>query len=123
MDKLPEPEFGRDLNWPRLLTGVDPLIQQSNGKFNMYFLGLSVASLFRYYREVTFYKKNYAMAAGVTVGFLFSSYNIAKFLCDDPYVLAAAENNVNEEKFISEYTSLYKNAKEKGLHIPNNLIV
>ena len=123
MDKLPEPEFGRDPNWPRLLTGVGPLMAQNQSKSNMYFMALTAASLFRYYREVTFYKKNYAVSAAVTLGFIFASYNIARFLGDDPFVLAAHENNVREENFINEYTTLYKESKEKGLHLPNNLII
>jgi len=123
MDKLPEPDFGRDLNWPRIKTGVEPLLAQSNKKANMLFLGLTAASLFRYYREVTFYKKNYMMSAGVALGFIFASYNLARFLSDDPYVLAAERNNHSEEKFIVEYTTMYKESKEKGLNIPNNIIV
>ena len=63
------------------------------------------------------------MSAGVTLGFIFASYNIARFLGDDPFVLAAHENNVREENFINEYTTLYKESKEKGLHLPNNLII
>jgi len=123
MDKLPEPEFGRDPHWPRLLTGVEPLLNQGNSKSNTWFLGLSAVSLLRYYREVTFYKKNYLLTAGVTAGFLFASYNISRMLQEDPFVLAANENNRREEEFIKEYMRLYKSAKEKGLLLPNNLIV
>ena len=123
MDKLPEPEFGTNPNWPRLLTGVEPLLAQSQSKANMWFLGLSAASLYRYYREVTFYKKNYVMTAGVTLGFLFASYNIARMIHDDPYVLAAQKNNRREEEFINDYITLYRSAKEKGLAVPHNLVV
>jgi len=63
------------------------------------------------------------LTAGVTAGFLFASYNISRMLQEDPFVLAANENNRREEEFIKEYMRLYKSSKEKGLILPNNLIV
>ncbi len=122
MDKLPEPEFGRDANWPRKVTGVKPLLTAGRKKSTLFFFGLSALSLFRYHREVTFYKKNYPVAAGVTFGFLFASYNIAKFLAEDPFVLAAEENNKREQAFIDEYLGLYHSAREKGLVVPNEIL-
>ena len=123
MDKLPEPEFGRDKNWPRLLTGVEELQAVSESKYQQYFVVFSAASIFRYWREVTFYKKNYLTFLGVAGAFVFSSHNIAKFLTDDPYVLAAEENNRREREFIGQYKTQYSNAKKKNIDIPNSLVL
>ena len=122
MDKLPEPEFGRDQNWPRLLTGTEPLLAEGKRSSMKWFAALSAISIFRYWREVTFYKKNYQQSAFFFAGFLFASYQIAHLINEDPYILAAEENNKREEKFISDYVNLYKNARGKGLIVPGEFL-
>ena len=57
MDKLPEPEFIPNKNWPRLMTGVEDYINSKEKNRQLPFLGFSAGSIFRYWREVTFYKK------------------------------------------------------------------
>jgi len=122
MDKLPEPEFGRDENWSRLLTGVEEQMAVCETKYFKLFPVLAAGSIFRYYREITFYKKNYVTSFGIFAAFLFSSHNIAKFLSEDPFLLAAEENNKREQEFITSYKALYSNARRSNLDIPNGLI-
>jgi hypothetical protein len=123
MDKLPEPEFVPDKTWPRLMHGTEPLLAQSQTKFYKTFLALAGFSVYKYWREVFFYKKNFPTFAAISTLFVFSSYNLAKLYTDDPYVLAAAQNNAEERKYINEYRTLYKQAKSKNIEIPDHLVL
>lgn len=123
MDKLPEPEFNSDKVWNRYKHGTEALLAESDKKFMYWFAGLSAVSIYKYWREVTFYKKNVGTFAVIAGLYLFSSYNIARFMTEDPFVTAAVSNNQAESKYIEQYKNLYKEAKAKGLTIPDNLIL
>ena len=87
MDKLPEPEFKKDKSWPRLSVDVDEQIANKGKYFYPYFGGLAAISIFRYWREITFYKKDHLIFSSLIVPtFIFSSWAIAKFLTTDPYL-------------------------------------
>jgi hypothetical protein len=122
MDKLNEPSFDRDRIWPRYLLGVDEAKKNKAAKYPLYFGVLAGASIYRYWREITFYRNNWATFALIAPAFLFSSYMIARTLTTDPYIEAAETNNIKEKDFINEYRSLYKDAKRKGIEIPDHLI-
>ena len=122
MDKLQEPQFESDHNWKRLLLGTEPVRNQMDDKAQNLFLILSGLSVFRYVREVTFYKKNYFSTLFICSGFILSSYNISKFFKEDSYVVAAEENNKNELNYIREYKNLFIEARDKKLELPQNLI-
>jgi hypothetical protein len=122
MDKLPEPEFTPDKNWPRLLHGVKEMRADNDLTFKKAFAGLTFLTCFRYLREITYYKKNYATSAVAIPLLVFSSYNLARAYAYDPYVLAAEKNNAAELEYISTYKSLYKKAKSQNLEVPNELI-
>lgn len=123
MDKLPEPEFTPDKTWPRFLHGTEPMVSQSRKKYMYWFTALSAGSIYKFWREITFYNKNMTQFAVVAALFAFTSYNIAKLRTEDPFVLAAVRNNEAEKKYIEEYRNLYKEARAKGISIPNNLIL
>lgn len=122
MDKLQEPEFRADQEFPRLLHGVEELKNSSYVKFQKYFFVLSAASIYRYYREVYFYQGNFPKFLAVAAAFTFSSYQIAQYLTEDPFVLAAELNNQREREYITRYGELYRRAKHKKITIPDNLI-
>jgi hypothetical protein len=123
MDKLPEPEFQKDKNWPRLLHGVEEHIEKTEKNILPYFAFFSAASIFRYWREVTFYKKNYPIFFLVIVpGFLFSSFQLAKFLNYDTYGVAALKNNENERNFLEKTKHIVREYKKKNIRIPDELI-
>ena len=122
MDKLPEPEFTPDKNWPRLLHGVKELKEENDLKFKKTFIGLSFLTCYRYIREITYYKKNYLTSAAVVPLFIWSSYQLARAYSYDPYVLAAEKNNKAELEYISTYKSLYKKAKAQHIEVPDELI-
>lgn len=123
MDKLPEPEFIPNKNWPRLMTGVEDYINSKEKNRHLLFLGFSAASIFRYWREVTFYKKNNLFFLGAVVPtFLFTSYQLARFLTHDPHAYAAIRNNENELKYQDEYKQLWRESKKKNVEIPDDLI-
>lgn len=123
MDKLPEPEFIPNNNWPRLMTGVEDDINLKEKNRNLLFLGFSGASIFRYWREVTFYKKNNLYFLGAVIPtFFFTSYVLAKYLTYDPYAYAALRNNENELKYQEEYKQLWREYKKKNIEIPDDLI-
>jgi len=123
MDKLPEPEFSLHKNWPRLLLGVEDYItKKESNRYPLFFL-FSAASIFRYWREVTFYKHNNAMFIFVVVPtFLFSSYQLSRFLTYDAHAYAALRNNQNELAYQEEYKALWMEAKKKNIEIPDHLI-
>ena len=123
MDKLPEPEFEADKNWNRLLHGTEPLLKESETSFYKWFAFLTSVSVYKYWREKTYYKKNYSQFALVASLFTFSSYNIARLMTEDPYVLAAVKNNENELNYIDSYRALFKEFNDKHLTLPNNLIL
>jgi hypothetical protein len=123
MDKLPEPEFTPDQKWKRLLHGTEPLLTESEKSFYKWFGVLTAGSIYKYWREITFYKKNYLQFLAIAGLFTFTSYNIAKLMSEDPYVLAAVKNNEAERQYINSYRALYKEFKAKNLQIPNNLIL
>ena len=122
MDKLPEPELGVDKNFPRKKTGIEPYVEKSNRKFLMYFATLSCLSIYRYWREIYFYEKKPTIFIIVPF-FLFSSYNISKFIADDAFIYAAIRNNKEEDEFKTEYAKLYKEAKLKNIHVPDDLLI
>lgn len=123
MDKLPEPEFKSDIYWPRLLVGVDEAIAEQTDLGTKYFIGLAALTSLRYLREITFYKKNYLTTAIVIPSLILSSYFIGYSLKIDPYARAAKINNENELEYISKYKSLYREAKNKNIEIPDYLIL
>lgn len=123
MDKLPEPEFANDKHWPRLLLGVSDYIQEKEKNRHIIFGALAAGSIFRYWREITFYKKNNGMFLFVIVpSFLFSAYQAARFWTHDAHAYAAQLNNENEAKYQEEYRNLWREAKRKNIEIPDHLI-
>jgi len=122
MDKLPEPEYKTDKNWKRLIIGLNE--ERSNQEVTFYktFLALSGLTCYKYFREVTFYKKNFMMSLLVMSGFVFTSYQIALSRAYSPFLIAAERNNENEKDFISKYKSLYKEAKSKQIEVPDELL-
>ena len=122
MDKLQEPVFTSDKEFPRLLLGVDELKNSSYVNFQKYFLAISAASIFRYYREVYYYQRNLPKFLAVSAAFTFSSYQIAKYLTEDPFVIAAEINNQNEREYITRYGELYRRARQSKITIPDHLI-
>jgi hypothetical protein len=123
MDKLPEPHFESDKNWPRLKHGVQDFISKKQGNLWYYAAGLGAVSIGRYWREITFYKKDHPFFLFVVVPtFLFSSYQIATSLTHDSHADAALKNNEKEQKYIESYRSLWKEAKKKNVEIPDELI-
>lgn len=123
MDKLPEPEFTPDKKWKRLMHGTEPLLKESETSFYKWFGILTAGSIYKYWREVTFYKKNFAQFAVIAGLFTFSSYNLAKLMTEDAYVLAAVKNNEAEREYIESYKGLSKEIKAKNLTTPINLIL
>jgi hypothetical protein len=122
MDQLQEPKFQYDSNWKRILHGSDTLRKQMDQKANKTFYILSFLSCARYLREVTFYKKNYFMSIFICAGFIGSSYSISKMMKEDPFVVAAEENNKKELAYIEEYKKLFLEAERKNIQIPEDLI-
>ena len=123
MDKLPEPCFDNDKNWPRLKVDVHSYIQNKEKNFNLFFYGLSALSIGRYWREINFYKKDHPFFLLVIVPtFIFSSYQIANFLTHDRHAYAALKNNEEERKYIENYKSLWREAKKKNIEIPDELV-
>lgn len=122
MDQLQEPKFAPDSNWKRFLHGVEPMRKDIDIKIRNLFLILSGLSCYRYLREVTYYKKNYVASLLICSGFVLSSFNIAKFLKEDPFVVAAESNNINETKYKEEYRKLFVEASSKKLELPQSLI-
>ncbi len=123
MDKLPEPEFSRDKNWPRLLTGVEDFISNREKNRHILFALFSGASIYRYWREVTFYRNNHGTFMLLVVPtFLFTSYQLARFLTYDAHAYAALRNNQNEQSYQDQYRALWKEAKKKNIDFPDHLI-
>jgi len=123
MDKLPEPYFESDKNWPRLKLGVDEHNLKQRTNFLPYFAVLSAGSIYRYWREVAYYRKNNTFFVFVVVPtFLFSSYQLADYLNRDVYGVVAARNNENERKYIEEYRNLWREAKRRNLEVPDHLV-
>jgi hypothetical protein len=123
MDKLSEPEFESDRNWPRMKLGVEDYIAKKEKNQPIFFGLLSLLSIGRYWREITFYKKDYPLfVAAIIPTFLFTSYQISKYLVHDPYAYAALDNNEEERKYIENYRSLWREAKKKNIEIPNHLL-
>jgi hypothetical protein len=123
MDKLPEPTFDNDKTFPRLKLGVQPYIEEKEKNLKYFFFGLSALSVGRYWREITFYKKDHPFFLLVIVPtFIFSSYQIANFLSHDAHAYAASKNNDAERKYIENYKSLWREAKKKNIEIPDELI-
>jgi len=121
MNKLPEPDLPKDIYWPRLQHGVQEMKDENTKNYWKWFVVVGGLASFRYLREVTFYKKNFAQTAVMVPLLLLSSHFIAetKF---DKYVLAAEENNKREQEYITKYKSLYKKAKANNIALPDNLI-
>jgi len=122
MDKLNEPEFPRDKNWPRIFLGTQELRSKQDTKYTKVLLVFGGFSVFRYLREVTFYKKNYLQTAAFIPLFLLSSHWIAQNWAYDPYLIAAERNNEKERTYITKYKSLMREAKSKGLVVPDYLV-
>jgi hypothetical protein len=123
MDKLPEPEFENDKNWPRLKLGVDDYVKKKEARLLPLTIFFASASIWRYGREIYFYKKNALFFFPVVIPtFIFASYNLARFLCFDPHAYAAQRNNINENMYIEHYRGLYKEAQRKNIAIPDALI-
>jgi hypothetical protein len=123
MDKLPEPSFENDPKWPRKRLGAEEMLKQKKSTATKIFYVLAGLSLFRYYREITFYQHNYSKFLFLIVPtFLFSSYALGQLKIDS-YVYAANLNNQNEEEYIRQYRDLWKEAKRKNIQLPDNLIL
>ena len=122
MDKLQEPDFTPDKEFPRLLNGVEDLKISALPKFQKYFLFLSAASVYRYYREIYFYKGGFPQLLAIGAAFTFTSYQLAKYLTEDPFVVAAEMNNERERQYISRYSELYKRSKNINMRLPDYLI-
>jgi hypothetical protein len=123
MDKLPEPEFNNDKNWPRLLTGVEEYIANKEKNRNALFALFTGASIYRYWREVTFYKNNHGTFMFLVVPtFVFTSYQLARFLTYDPNGYSALRNNQSERSYLDEYRALWKEARKKNIDFPDHLI-
>lgn len=122
MDKLPEPEYQTDKNWKRLLLGLNEERSKQEIPFYKTFIALSALTCYKYFREVTFYQKNYMKTIFVLSGFVFTSYQIALSKAYTPFLLAAEKNNENEKDFISKYKALYKEAKAKQIEVPDHLL-
>ena len=122
MDKLPEPEFVQDKQWPRLLHGVNERKEECKLSYTKKFAVLSFLTSFRYLREITYYQKNYATTAIVVPLLILSSHFIAQSQDICPYVLAAERNNERELDFIAKYKHLYKEAKSHKIDLPDHLI-
>ena len=123
MDKLSEPEFESDLNWPRIKQGVEEYIKASETKKNAYFAFFSAASIYRYYREINFYVKNNSFFYFLIIPtFAFSSYQLATYLTYDPYAIAALKNNEMEKQYIEGLKKVWNEAKNKNIELPDRLI-
>jgi len=122
MDKLNELEFESDSNWSRLKLGTKELREKADNKYLKAFTILFGISTFRYIREVTYYKKNLMTTFGVILGFGLSSHFIAQAYAYDPHLIAAEKNNVNEQAFINSYLACIREAKQKGIEIPDDIL-
>ena len=122
MDKLPEPEFQCDKNWPRLCVGTQEMRLTSECKYQKTFGFLALLTSYRYLRNITYYKKNFLLTALIVPSFVLSSHFIASFHSYDPFLLAAERNNQAELNYINRYKTLYREAKTKGIEIPDHLI-
>jgi len=124
MDRLNEPEFVNDKHWHRKKVGVESYITNKEKNMNYIFYALAALSIGRYYREITFYKKNIGMFLfAIVPTFSFTSYQISRFICRDPHAYAALENNSKEDEFINEFSAKWKESKKKQIQIPDNVIL
>lgn len=122
MDKLPEPHFEEDKKWPRMRVGVEEYIKNKESKFPYYFAALATASIFRYYREVFFYKKNSAFFFAVVIPtFAFTSYQLANFFVHDSHAHAARENNKKELEFRNELRAKWREAKKRNVKLSDDI--
>lgn len=123
MDKLPEPSFSKDPNYSRKFVGLDDYIAQRNKNYLAWLGIFSFGSIYRYWREVTFYKKDHVFFFCVIVpGFLFTSYQLAYLTAFEPYGEAAVINNEKEDEFLAEYGKYYREARRNNVEIPSNYL-
>jgi hypothetical protein len=122
MDKLPEPEFEQDKIFPRKLLGIERDLPVQNFKFYKFFTLISAISIGKYYRDITFYDKKFLKFFGIATAFAFGAHSIASYIAYDSFHTAALRNNKNEEEFIKEYGKLLKEAKNKDVRIPDELL-
>ena len=122
MDKLPEPEFEKDRIFPRKLLGVEKSLTQMKNKYYYYFAFLSLVSIGKYYRDITFYDKKFMKFFAIATVFGYAAHSIAEYLAFDPFYTAAMRNNQNEEEFIKEYGNLLREAKKKNIEIPDEIL-
>ena len=120
MNKLPEPDFLPDNDWPRLKHGDQTMKAENKQQYLKWFYGLAALTSFRYLREITYYKKNVQTVVVVPL-LVLGSHFIAETKYDKN-VLATEENNRREREYITKYKALYKHCKTNNIHIPDNLI-
>lgn len=124
MDKLDEPTYQADPVWKRIRYGAEEQIQSKQTKRHLLFWTITTLSLYRFYRERTFYNKQMDIFVGIIVpSFLFSSWQIACYLTAQPFAISTVKNNGLERSFIDQYGELYKTANQKGLKVPNELLL
>src|SRR4051812_36899950 len=124
MDKLPEPHFDSDKNWPRMRVGVNDYIKSKECKLYFYFSLFAGASIYRYYREIFFYKKNSIFFLAVVIPtFAFTSYQLANFLVHDTYAYAALTNNKSELEFRNDLKNKWKEAKRRNIKLSDDIVL
>jgi hypothetical protein len=122
MDKLPEPEFQSDKMFPRKLHGVEKDLPAQQFKYFKFFGLISPFLIGKYYRDITFYDKNIKKFLVTAFLFGFAAHSIASYVAYDSFHTAALKNNEREEVFIQEYGKLLKEAKDKNVKIPDELL-
>jgi hypothetical protein len=122
MDKLPEPEFEQDKIFPRRFLGVEKDLPAQNFKYYKFLTLISAISIGKFYRDITFYDRNLLKFIGIATAFTFAAHSIASYIAYDPFHSAALRNNKHEEEFIKEYGKLLKEAKNKNVKIPDELL-
>jgi hypothetical protein len=122
MDKLPEPEFQNDKMFPRLKLGVENDLPAMKKKYLFFFATIAGISIGKYYRDITFYDRNFAKFLAIGAVFGFAAHSIASYLAYDPYHLAALRNNQNEEEFIRKYGELLREYRNKNVKVPEHLL-
>jgi hypothetical protein len=122
MDKLPEPEFESDKIFPRIKLGVEKDLPAMRNNYLKYFLAIAGISIGKYYRDITFYDKNFVKFLAIASVFGFAAHSIASYLAYDPYHLAALKNNQKEEEFIRRYGELLREYQNKNIKVPQDLL-
>jgi hypothetical protein len=124
MDKLSEPSFENDKQWPRLKLGVKEYIKDKEKYLIPTFLILAGLSCGRYYREITWYKKDLGKFYFLIVpSYIFTSLQLARWVYRDVHAYAALENNRREKQFQDELKAVWKEAKKKSVNFPDEIVL